>query len=230
MRVLVVEDDVGIAQFVQQGLSEAGYAVDVAQDGKLAIDYALAAEYDLLVIDIQLPRLDGLDLLKILRSEGIQAPVLLLTARSTVQDRVMGLNAGADDYLIKPFDFAELLARIRALLRRPPLQNDLILQVGDLKLDIVQRSVRRGDREIDLSPREFALLEYLMGHSRQVLSRTQIAQHVWSFDFYSDFKVIDVYIGYLRRKIERQGEPRLIKTVRGVGYCISADPESNQES
>ena len=230
MRVLVVEDDTGILQFLQQGLTEAGYTVDIAGDGRQGMDYALATEYDILIIDIQLPYLNGLDLLRTLRSEGMQSPVILLTARHTVQDRVMGLDVGADDYLVKPFDFSELLARIRALLRRPPLQNDLILRVGDLELDTLKRSVSRGNRKIDLSPREFSLLEYLMRHPNQVLSRTQIAQHVWSFDFYSDFKVIDVYIGYLRRKIERQDGPLLIKTIRGVGYCISAEAEHRQEA
>ncbi|MEM9007678.1 MAG: response regulator transcription factor [Cyanobacteria bacterium P01_F01_bin.86] len=230
MRILVVEDDTGIAQFLQQGLNEAGYAVDVAEDGNQGLEYALSSEYDVLIIDIQLPYLNGLDLLKTLRSEGIKSPVLLLTARSATQDRVMGLDVGADDYLVKPFDFSELLARVRALLRRPPLQNNLTLQVGDLEMDIPKRLVSRNKQPIDLSPREFSLLEYLMRHPDQVLSRTQIAQHVWSFDFYSDFKVIDVYIGYLRRKIERQDGPFLIKTVRGIGYCISAGVESYRES
>lgn len=229
MRVLVIEDDSGIAQFLQQGLSENGYVVDVAEDGQIGLDYAQAHEYDLLIIDIQLPQLDGLSLLRQVRSEGVATPVLLLTARSEVQDRVQGLDAGADDYLIKPFDFTELLARIRALLRRPPLQNDAVLQVGDLELDTLQRVVRRGDRVIELSPKEFSLLEYLMRHPHQVLSRTQIAQHVWSFDFYSDFKVIDVYIGYLRRKIEPQDQPRLIKTIRGVGYCMSPAADLSPE-
>lgn len=230
MRVLVVEDDTGIAQFLQQGLTENGYAVDVVDDGQTGLDYAQATEYDLLIIDIQLPQLDGLSVLRQLRSLGVATPVLLLTARSEVQDRVQGLDAGADDYLVKPFDFTELLARIRALLRRPPLQTDAVLQVGDLILDTTQRLVKRGDRVIDLSPKEFSLLEYLMRHPNQVLSRTQIAQHVWSFDFYSDFKVIDVYIGYLRRKIESPQHPRLIKTVRGVGYRLNAGPDSIAET
>lgn len=225
MRVLVVEDDNGISQFLTQGLSEAGYAVDVADNGLKGLDYALATEYDVLVIDIQLPQINGLELLKTLRSHQMQSPVLLLTARDAVQDRVMGLDAGADDYLVKPFDFSELLARLRALLRRPPLQTEPVLRVGDLEMDTAQRWVRRCDRAIDLSPREFALLEYLMRHPKQVLSRTQIAQHVWDFDFSSDFKVIDVYIGYLRRKVEAKGESPLIHTIRGVGYCIGADTE-----
>jgi len=225
MRILVVEDDIGISRFIHQGLNEAGYAVDVAHDGQEGVDYAIAADYDAIVLDVLLPELDGLSVLKDLRQRGLQTPVLLLTALDTVQDRVLGLDAGADDYLIKPFDFTELLARLRALLRRPPLQSDSVLQVGDLEMDTVQRLVRRGDRLIELSPREFSLLEYLMRHPNQVLSRTQIAQHVWSFDFYGDFKVIDVYIGYLRRKIDRNKPASLIQTVRGVGYRISDDDE-----
>lgn len=226
MRVLVVEDDAGISRFIHQGLNEAGYAVDIASDGREGISYAIAADYDVIVLDVLLPKLDGLSVLKDLRQRGLQTPVLLLTALDTVQDRVLGLDAGADDYLIKPFDFTELLARLRALLRRPPLQTDTVLQVGNLEMDTVQRLVKRGDRLIDLSPREFSLLEYLMRHPNQVLSRTQIAQHVWSFDFYGDFKVIDVYIGYLRRKLDRNEPSSLIQTVRGVGYCIRDDNES----
>ena len=195
MRILVVEDDAGISRFIHQGLHEAGYAVDVASDGREGIGYAIAADYDVIVLDVLLPELDGLSVLKELRRQGLQTPVLLLTALDTIQDRVLGLDAGADDYLIKPFDFTELLARLRALLRRPPLQTDVVLQVGHLEMDTAQRLVRRGDRLIELSPREFSLLEYLMRHPNQVLSRTQIAQHVWSFDFYGDYKVIDVYIG-----------------------------------
>lgn len=226
MRVLVVEDDAGIAKFIHQGLNEAGYAVDLASNGREEVNYAIAADYDVIVLDVLLPELDGLSVLKNLRQRGLQTPVLLLTALDTVQDRVLGLDAGADDYLIKPFDFTELLARLRALLRRPPLQTDVVLQVGNLEMDSVQRLVRRGDRLIELSPREFSRLEYLMRHPNQVLSRTQIAQHVWSFDFYGDFKVIDVYIGYLRRKIDRNETTSLIQTVRGVGYRISANDES----
>ncbi|NEQ97006.1 MAG: response regulator transcription factor [Cyanothece sp. SIO2G6] len=223
MRILVVEDDAGISRFIHQGLNEAGYAVDIAADGREGINYAIATDYDAIVLDVLLPELDGLSVLKDLRQRGLQTPVLLLTALDTVQDRVMGLDAGADDYLVKPFDFTELLARLRALLRRPPLQTEVVLRVGTLEMDTAQRLVRRGDRTIELSPREFSLLEYLMRHPNQVLSRTQIAQHVWSFDFYGDFKVIDVYIGYLRRKINRNGSGSLIQTVRGVGYRISAD-------
>jgi DNA-binding response OmpR family regulator len=223
MRILVVEDEPGIALFIRQGLSEAGYAVDVAGDGEEGLDYALAAEYDAIVLDILLPRMDGLDLLRELRDRGMMTPVLLLTARDAVEDRVQGLDAGADDYLVKPFAFSELLARIRALLRRPPLQTEAVLRVGDLEMDLSRHEVRRAQRVIELSPREFALLEYLIRHPTQVLSRTQIIEHVWNFDFSYESNVVDVYIGYLRRKLNRGSDTRLIHTVRGVGYRLSAE-------
>ena len=221
MRVLVVEDEPGIAQFIRQGLSEAGYAVDVAYDGQEGLDYAFVAAYDVLVLDILLPKLDGLRVLRALRDRGIKTPVLLLTAKDTVEDRVRGLDVGADDYLVKPFAFPELVARLRALLRRPPLQMDPILRFGDLEMDTARREVRRGGRLIELSPREFTLLEYLMRHPRHVLTRTQIAEHVWNFDFFNDSNVVDVYIGYLRRKIDRGFDRPLLHTVRGVGYRFS---------
>jgi DNA-binding response OmpR family regulator len=221
MRVLVVEDELGIAQFICQGLREAGYAVDVAHDGQEGLDYVYVAEYDVLVLDILLPKLDGLHVLRALRDRGVKTPVLLLTAKDTVEDRVRGLDVGADDYLVKPFAFPELLARLRALLRRPPLQMDPILHLGDLEMDTARREVRRGGRLIELSPREFTLLEYLMRHPRHVLTRTQLAEHVWNFDFFNDSNVVDVYIGYLRRKIDRGFDRPLLQTVRGVGYRLS---------
>lgn len=223
MRVLLVEDEPGIAQFVSQGLTEAGYAVDVATDGQSGWDYAAAAEYDVIVLDIMLPELDGLQLLRRLRSEQIKSPVLLLTARDGVEDRVKGLDAGADDYLAKPFAFTELLARLRALLRRPPLQGDTVLRVADLEMDVALREVRRAGKLIDLSPKEFTLLEYFMRHPRQVLTRDQITEHIWNFDFYGDSNVVDVYVGYLRRKIDRGFDLSLLHTVRGVGYRLSAE-------
>lgn len=226
MRILVVEDEKSIARFIRQGLEEAGYAVDVAEDGQEGLQYARVADYDVLVLDIMLPRVDGLELLRALRREGKKTPALMLTARDTVDDRVQGLDAGADDYLVKPFAFPELLARIRALLRRPPLQAGTVLQVGDLEMDTSTRKVRRGERLIELTPREYAVLEYLMRHPNQVLTRTQIGEHVWNFDFYHESNVIDVYIGYLRRKIEKEGERPLIHTVRGVGYRLNADADT----
>jgi len=225
MRVLVVEDEPGIAQFIRQGLREAGYAVDVAYDGEEGLDYVYVAEYDVLVLDILLPKLDGLDVLHALRARGVKTPVLLLTAKDTVEDRVRGLDSGADDYLVKPFAFPELVARLRALLRRPPLQIDPVLHLGDLAMDTARREVRRGGRLIELSPREFTLLEYLMRHPRHVLTRTQLAEHVWNFDFFNDSNVVDVYIGYLRRKIDRGSDRPLLQTVRGVGYRLSDAPD-----
>jgi len=221
MRILVVEDESGIAQFVRQGLTEAGYAVDMAADGRDGLDYALAADYDAYVLDILLPQMNGLDLLRELRRRGDKTPTLMLTARDTIDNRVEGLDAGADDYLVKPFAFPELLARVRALLRRPPLQTGTALQVGDLEMDTAKRIVQRNGRPIELSPREYAVLEYLMRHPHQVLTRTQIGEHVWNFDFYNESNVVDVYIGYLRRKIDKGSDQPLIHTIRGVGYRIS---------
>lgn len=223
MRILVVEDEAGVAGFVKQGLTEAGYVVDVARDGQEGLDYALAFEYDAIVLDIMLPKMNGLDVLREIRERRVKSPVLLLTARDTVDDRVQGLDFGADDYLVKPFAFAELLARIRSLLRRPPLQTGNVIRISDLEMDVASREVRRAGERIELSPREFALLELLLRHPKQVLSRTQIVERVWNFDFYSDTNVVDVYIGYLRRKIDHGQALPLIKTIRGVGYRISDD-------
>jgi len=221
MRILIVEDEAGVAGFVEQGLTEAGYAVDVARDGSEGLEYALAFEYDVMVLDIMLPKMNGLDLLHEIRDKRVKAPVLLLTARDGVDDRVKGLDVGADDYLVKPFAFPELLARIRALLRRPPLQSGNLLSMNDLEMDVTRREVRRAGKKIELSPREFSLLELLLRHPNQVLTRTQIVEHVWNFDFYGDTNVVDVYIGYLRRKIDSGFVPPLIQTVRGVGYRLS---------
>jgi heavy metal response regulator len=221
MRILIVEDEAGVAGFVEQGLTEAGYAVDVARDGSEGLEYALAFEYDVMVLDIMLPKMNGLDLLHEIRDKRVKVPVLLLTARDGVDDRVKGLDVGADDYLIKPFAFPELLARIRALLRRPPLQSGNLLSMNDLEMDVTRREVRRAGKKIELSPREFSLLELLLRHPNQVLTRTQIVEHVWNFDFYGETNVVDVYIGYLRRKIDSGFVPPLIQTVRGVGYRLS---------
>jgi len=223
MRILIVEDEAGVAGFVEQGLTEAGYAVNVARDGADGLEYALAYEYDAIVLDIMLPKMNGLDMLREIRAKRVKAPVLLLTARDGLDDRVRGLDVGADDYLVKPFAFPELLARIRALLRRPPLQTGNLLGMGDLEMDIVQHEVRRAGKHIELSPREFSLLELLLRHPNQVLSRTQMVEHVWNFNFFSDTNVVDVYIGYLRRKIDRDFALPLIHTVRGVGYRLSED-------
>jgi heavy metal response regulator len=223
MRVLVVEDENSMAQFIRQGLLEQGYAIDVASDGREGLDFALLSKYDVIVLDIMLPIMSGLEMLSELRDQGIKTPVLLLTARSEVEDRVHGLDIGADDYLVKPFAFSELLARLRALIRRPPLQNEPILKFADLEMDVATHVVRRGGIKIELSPREFALLELLLRHPRQVLSRTQIAQRVWNLDYYANTNVVDVYIGYLRRKIDRGFDCPLIHTVRGIGYRLASE-------
>lgn len=223
MRILIVEDEAGVAGFIQQGLNETGYVVDVARDGLDGLEYALAFDYDAIILDIMLPKMNGLDVLHEIRSKQVRSPILLLTARDGVDDRVQGLDIGADDYLVKPFAFPELLARIRALLRRPPLQTGNILSINNLEMDITKREVRRAGKLIELSPREFSLLELLLRHPNQVLTRTQIIEHVWNFNFFSDTNVVDVYIGYLRRKLESDLNPPLIHTVRGVGFRLSED-------
>ncbi|MBI3900116.1 MAG: response regulator transcription factor [Gammaproteobacteria bacterium] len=223
MRVLVVEDEPGIANFMRDGLAEAGYAVDVAVDGEQGLHHASGGPYDAIILDILLPKRDGLSLLKQLRTDGNRVPVLLLTAKDTIDDRIAGLDGGADDYLVKPFAFSELLARVRALLRRPPLQVGTELRVADMTMDLAQRKVSRAGKTIALSPREFSLLEYLMRNPRHVLTRTQIVERVWNSDFFGDLNVIEVYVGYLRRKINKPGQTALIQTVRGVGYRLLGD-------
>jgi len=220
MRLLVVEDEGGIASALRQGLGESGYAVDVARDGIEARDHALAASYDVILLDILLPRLDGLSLLRELRRRGVTTPILLLTARDAIDDRVDGLDAGADDYLVKPFSFSELLARIRALLRRPVLSAANRLAAGNIAMDLGARTVTRAGEAVTLTPREFAVLEYLLRHPGQALSRTQIAERVWSWEFHGETNIVDVYIGYLRRKLDADGAPSVIETLRGYGYRL----------
>jgi heavy metal response regulator len=222
MRILLVEDEPQIADFIARGLSENGHYVDVASDGEEAVHWPGVVDFDLLILDVMLPGRNGFDVCRTLRAQGLRTPVLMLTARDAVDDRVRGLDSGADDYLVKPFAFSELLARIRALSRREPLVAGNLLSISDLQLDIVMHTVRRGDRLIDLTAKEFALLEYLMRHPDRVLSRTVIAEHVWSYDFDSVTNVIDVHIKNLRRKVDGGFDRKLIHTVRGVGYRISA--------
>lgn len=224
MRVLLVEDELGIAQFVTQGLKEVGYVIDRAEDGQVGQNLVETYEYDMIILDIMLPKIDGLRLLENIRSAKILTPVLLLTARDTVEDRVHGLERGADDYLVKPFAFSELLARLRALQRRPPLKFNIVLEAGDLVMDTVKREVRRAGSLIVLSPLEYNLLEYLMRNRDRVLTRTQIGERVWNLDFYSNSNTVDVYIGYLRRKIDKGYAQPLIHTIRGVGYCLKTEP------
>jgi two-component system, OmpR family, response regulator len=220
MRVLVVEDDPDVGGFVRQGLREHGFAVDWVATGVEGLDYANSGVYDVLVLDRMLPGLDGLDLLRKLRERGVTTPVLFLSARSAVADRIEGLDAGADDYLIKPFSFAELLARIRVVLRRGLDVSPPVLQVADLRLDPATRVVERAGRRIDLSSKQFALLEYLMRHAGQVVSRTMILEHVWDFDFDGLTNVVDVHINRLRNKVDRDFDRPLIQTLRGVGYVV----------
>ena len=223
MRILVVEDDRKVAEFVRKGFEEEGYAVDIAADGETALAIGLDRLHDLIVLDIMLPKRPGLDVLRELRRAKITTPVILLTARDAVEDKVQGLDAGADDYLTKPFAFAELLARVRALLRRGAEARLPQLQLADLVVDPATRVVRRGGEEIGLTNREFALLEYLMRNQGRVLTRTMIAEHVWDYSFDSSTNVIDVYVNYLRKKIDARWEPKLLHTVRGVGYVLKAE-------
>jgi two-component system OmpR family response regulator len=221
MRILVVEDDLHIADFVQQGLEEAGYAVDHTTDGEEGFRYALNQPYDAAVVDLMLPRRDGLDLIQSLRQRGVSTPVLILSAKRSVDERVEGLQAGGDDYLTKPFAFAELLARVQALIRRGSGTTEpKRLTAGPLALDLLERAATRDGEAIDLQPREFSLLEYLMRHPGQVISKTMILEHVWDFDFTPQTNVVEVLVHRLRSKIDESFEPKLIHTVRGAGYVL----------
>src|SRR6266508_6275696 len=220
MRILVVEDEEAIAAFLRQGLTEAGYAVDLAVDGAEALHWAAIAAYDAILLDVMLPEQDGLAVCAELRRRSVRTPVLMLTARDTIGDRVHGLDSGADDYLVKPFAFAELLARIRALLRREPALKGTVLQVADLTLDSVSREVRRGGRVITVTTKEYSLLEFLMRHPNQSLTRATIAEHVWDYDFDNLTNIIDVHVFALRRMLDDGHEVKLLHTVRGVGYRL----------
>jgi len=224
MRILVVEDERKVASFLRQGLEEEGHAVEVVGDGAAALEAVDAASgYDLVVLDVMLPKRDGFDVLKTLRRQKVRTPVLMLTARDGVADKVAGLDGGADDYLTKPFAFEEFLARVRALLRRGASQPAPVLKLADLTLDPATREVTRGSRRIVLTAREHALLEYFLRSVGRVLTRPMIAQHVWGLDFDPESNIVDVYVGYLRRKIDGDGEPRLLHTLRGAGYRLAAE-------
>ncbi len=222
MRILLIEDEADVARFVKQGLVEAGYAVDLAADGEEGRAFVRGTVYDAAVVDIMLPHLNGIEIVTEMRRAGSKTPVIFLTALGSTRDKVKGLDSGGDDYLVKPFSMSELLARIRALLRRPVAPSTRILRYADLEMDIGRHEVRRDGAVIDLSPREFTLLEALMHHPGQTLTRAQIIRKVWSVDFTGDTNVIDVYVGYLRRKIDRGARTKLIRTVRGVGYTLDA--------
>ena len=223
MRILVVEDEPKVASFIRRALEEESYAVDVCGDGMTGLDWAQGVNYDLIILDLMLPGIPGLQLLRQLRTAGVKTPVLILTARSEVDQRVKGLDAGADDYLTKPFAIEELIARARALFRRASGTPTSTLQVEDLVLNPVTREVTRGGQRIELTAKEYALLEYLMRNAGRVLTRPMITEHVWDLDFDTFTNVIDVYISYLRNKIDRGRESSLIQTVRGSGYTLRAD-------
>ncbi len=220
MRILIIEDEGKIAAFLKRGLKEEGYAVDVAADGEQGYFLASTQDYDLVILDLMLPDLDGLNLCRKLRAEGNEARILILTARDKVRDKVQGLNAGADDYLTKPFAFEELLARVRALLRKREAGSPTKLQVADLTMDLLTHKVLRAGRKIELTAREFALLEYLIRNVGTAVTRTMIAEHVWDVNFDTFTNVIDVYMSYLRNKIDRAFPDKLIRTLRGRGYVI----------
>jgi two-component system response regulator MprA len=230
MRILVVDDDRAVRESLRRSLQFNGYQVETAGDGMQALESVTAARPDAMVLDVMMPRLDGLEVCRRLRSTGDDLPILVLTARDAVSDRVSGLDAGADDYLPKPFALEELLARLRALLRRAAHDDDAatqsaaVLKFADLELDPSTRDVRRGDRSISLTRTEFALLELLLAHPRQVLTRGRILEDVWGYDFPTSGNALEVYVGYLRRKTEADGEPRLLHTVRGVGYVLRETP------
>jgi heavy metal response regulator len=223
MRLLVVEDEKKVSSFIRKGLEEEGYAVDAALDGKTGLEMALDQVHDVIILDIHLPGMDGLSLLQELRRKKVSTPVLLLTVRANIEDKVLGLDAGADDYLSKPFAFEELVARVRALLRRRTEAELPLLQFADLTLDPSRRSVHRGKRKIELTTKEYALLDYFMRNPGRPLTRSMIADRVWDYNFDSMTNIIDVYVNYLRRKIDADGEPKLIHTIRGVGYVLKED-------
>ncbi len=225
MKILIVEDEPKTGEYLRQGLSEAGFVVDLARDGLDGLHLATTSDYDLLVLDVMLPRMDGWAVLQALRASGRQMPVLFLTARDQVEDRVRGLELGADDYLVKPFAFAELLARVRTLLRRGRSKEAEILTAADLEIDLLRRRVKRSGARIDLTAKEFALLELLVRRQGEVLPRSLIASQVWDMNFDSDTNVIEVAVRRLRAKVDEPFEPKLIRTVRGMGYVLEV-PES----
>jgi two-component system, OmpR family, response regulator len=224
MRLLLVEDDAKLARALARGLRHEGHAVDVAGDGDAALLQAAVYEYDAIVLDVMLPGRDGIEVCRTLRERGCWVPVLMLTARTAPGDRVHGLDAGADDYLPKPFDFGELLARVRALIRRAPSPRPTRLHVGDLLVDPATHAVARAGRPVELTAREFAVLEYLARHPGEAISRTRLLEHVWDENHTGSTNVVDVYVGYLRRKLETPFGRPLIRTIRGVGFALDPDP------
>ena len=220
MRILVVEDEKKVARFIQQGLEEEHYAVDVTHDGNQGLEMAESGNYDVIVLDVLLPGKDGFAITRELRAERITTPILMLTAKTTTEDKVAGLDSGADDYLTKPFAFAELLARVRSLLRRGTQEKTTLLTVADLELDTITHRARRGGKTIELTAKEYALLEFLLRNKERVLSRTIIAEHIWDYHFDTGTNLIDVYINHVRNKVDTGFDLKLIHTVRGVGYVV----------
>lgn len=223
MRILVVEDEKKVASFIQRGLEGEGFSVDVAYDGEEGVGLGEKNNYDLILMDIMLPKMDGLAAVKVLRGKGVTSPVLCLTAKDAVEDIVAGLDSGSDDYLTKPFAFAELLARVRALVRRGTQERGAEITYADLRLDPVAHKVWRNDSEIDLTAKEYALLEFFMRNPETTLTRTMIAEHVWDYTFDSFTNIIDVYVNYLRKKVDRDYAKKLIHTVRGIGYVLKEE-------
>jgi len=223
MRILVVEDEKKVARFIQQGLEEEHYSVDVAHDGERGAVMAETQVYDLLILDVMLPIINGLEITRRLRDSKLTTPILMLTAKTATEDKVAGLDSGADDYLTKPFAFAELLARVRSLLRRGSLEKSTLLTCADLELDTITHKARRSGKQIDLTAKEYALLEYFLRNKDRVLSRTIISEHIWDYNFDTGTNLIDVYVNHLRNKIDSTFDKRLIHTVRGVGYVLRED-------
>jgi len=220
MKILVVEDEKKVASFLKKGLEQEYYTVDVAHDGKAGLDLSLTEDYDLIILDIMLPLLDGITLLRETRNAKIDVPVLMLTAKDSTEDKVEGLDSGADDYLAKPFALEELLARVRALVRRKEKVKNLLLLANDLSLDTQTHKVKRGDKEIILTPKEYSILEYLLRNKNHVVSRMKLTEHVYEYQFDPDTNVIDVYINKLRNKIDKDSDRRILHTIRGIGYMI----------
>ena len=226
MHILVVEDERRLAYLLRRVLLEERHTVDLAHDGEAGLDLALSDTYDVVILDLMLPGIDGIEICRQMRAEHIMSPVLMLTARGAVEDRVTGLNVGADDYLTKPFAFAELLVRVKALLRRGPVSRSSVVRVADLELDRLAQQVRRAGKRIDLTAKEFSLLEYLMSNAGRVLSRTMIIEHVWDHSFDGITNIVDVYVRHLRSKVDDPFEQKLIGTVRGVGYTLRQGAQS----
>jgi DNA-binding response OmpR family regulator len=228
LRLLVVEDEPSLLSIITKRLKEEGYGVDSAKDGREGENYITSAEYDCIILDIMIPFQDGLTLLRKIRARNISAPVLLLTAKDSIDDRVTGLDSGADDYLVKPFSFDELLARVRAMLRRHKDKKNTILSVGDLEMDTITREVQRGGKAIELTSKEYSILEYFLRNKNRVLTKSQIAEHVWNYDFEYNSNIVEVYVRYLRRKMDEEFENKLIHTIRGGGYVIK-DREKSEK-